>query len=483
MTSESSAPSFTNDMNGAILRANDSRSDFYLMELNDMPPLNYDVYYAGWDRSGDAPANVTGIHHPGGDVMKICHYDNSPTKEEDDKSLWNIPDWILGVTEAGSSGSALFDENGRIVGQLYAGRAACNGTVDNGLEDVYGRMDVSWDASGTNSSTRLKDWLDPQGSGVLRIDGYELDVPLADLDVGVIRVSSSPKEYCGGGQVTPEVTIRNFGALPVTSLQVFYQIDGGSAQIFSYSGTIDSRTSETISLPPLTLTVGDHSFEVFTALPNEKQDENTANDFNSYTFTSINGGVVNLNLMLDCYGEETSWEIINDRSATIESGGTYPHSESEQIVIQESFCLDAGCYRFKLLDSYGDGYDGLDEGFCDFNGDYNLTDENEEILDEDDGVAFDGVKLGEEFCVTVSGRKSKYTKGAIVVFPNPTEDRLNVSNTDAFATYTVYTIQGVAVKHGSVENGSLSVSDLENGLYTIAIQTSESVLTTTFIKK
>ena len=34
-----------------------------------------------------------------------------------------------GVTEPGSSGSPLFDQNHRIIGQLYGGAAACAGTL------------------------------------------------------------------------------------------------------------------------------------------------------------------------------------------------------------------------------------------------------------------------------------------------------------------------------------------------------------------
>ena len=48
--------------------------------------------------------------------------------------------WELGVTEGGSSGSALFDDEGRIIGQLFGGSAACAGVDDNGGSDVYGRF-------------------------------------------------------------------------------------------------------------------------------------------------------------------------------------------------------------------------------------------------------------------------------------------------------------------------------------------------------
>ena len=57
--------------------------------------------------------------------------------------VWYMDAWDEGVTEPGSSGSPLFDQNGRIIGQLYGGSAACQGTSANGY-DYYGRLGVSW---------------------------------------------------------------------------------------------------------------------------------------------------------------------------------------------------------------------------------------------------------------------------------------------------------------------------------------------------
>jgi len=67
----------------------------------------------------------------------------------------------------GSSGSGLWDQNKRLVGQLHGGSAACGNT----LSDYYGRLSVSWTGGGTNA-TRLSNWLDPTGTGATTRDGY-----------------------------------------------------------------------------------------------------------------------------------------------------------------------------------------------------------------------------------------------------------------------------------------------------------------------
>ena len=70
---------------------------------------------------------------------------------------------VTPITEEGSSGSPLFDQNHRIVGQLHGGPSACGAT---NLWDFYGRFDLSWTGGGTNA-TRLSNWLDPKNLNVV----------------------------------------------------------------------------------------------------------------------------------------------------------------------------------------------------------------------------------------------------------------------------------------------------------------------------
>ncbi len=158
---------------GAQLRANSSKSDFALVELFDPIPESWDVAFAGWDNSDNNPLFEIGIHHPNGDIMKICRDDSGAQKiDANGTKVWLIGGgthgtgngWEIGTTESGSSGSPLFDENGRIIGQLYAGQSACNGLENNNDYDIYGRFGVSWNFGATRES-RLMDWLDPINSG------------------------------------------------------------------------------------------------------------------------------------------------------------------------------------------------------------------------------------------------------------------------------------------------------------------------------
>ena len=145
-------------VSGSTLLANSSGSDVALLELNENIPDNYNVYYAGWDVSGNTPSTPVCIHHPSGDIKKISFdYDNASNAG----SYWDIDSWNDGTTEPGSSGSPLFDGNSRrIVGQLYGGVASC---TNNGY-DTYGKLSVSWNSG-------LSNYLDPLNSGLQVLDG------------------------------------------------------------------------------------------------------------------------------------------------------------------------------------------------------------------------------------------------------------------------------------------------------------------------
>ena len=201
-TGEESGDLQTNfTISGAELKANNSVSDFALVKLFDPIPGSWDVAFAGWDNSETNPQFEVGIHHPNGDIMKRCR-DNSGAQKVDANGtqVWLIGGgthgtgngWELGTTESGSSGSPLFDQNGRIIGQLYAGQSACNGLENNHDYDIYGRFGISWN-NGNSPETRLKDWLDPANTGLTTVETLQnlLTVPDFQL-IGDLKIYPNP---------------------------------------------------------------------------------------------------------------------------------------------------------------------------------------------------------------------------------------------------------------------------------------------------
>ena len=162
-----------------------SGSDFLLLRLNRQVPDAYKPYYAGWDRQSiSTPTNGACIHHPGGDYKKIS-IPRSVSVAPSSYNKFYMTYWYSGsqnkgVTEEGSSGSALFNAEKRVIGQLYAGSSSCENMSGY---DMYGRFSVSW--NGNNTSTgRLSSWLDPDGTGVTTLDGLDYQDVAIDIADG-----------------------------------------------------------------------------------------------------------------------------------------------------------------------------------------------------------------------------------------------------------------------------------------------------------
>ena len=161
-------------------------ADHLLIELSENPAEVYDVYFAGWDARGNIPQATTGIHHPAGDAKKIS-MDNDPSTSTNyltstivpSGTHWRVADWESGTTEGGSSGSVLFDNSTqRLVGMLSGGFAACG----NNSDDWYGKFSYAWTNNGaTTANRRLQDWLDPNDTGTLFIDGYGVELSLIHI--------------------------------------------------------------------------------------------------------------------------------------------------------------------------------------------------------------------------------------------------------------------------------------------------------------
>lgn len=160
-------------------------SDGLLLLLNQEIPRNYDVFYNGWDRTNSISLSGVGIHHPNGDSKKISTYGNYPTgtttwRDADFQQTgarnahWNVtfdetPNGH-GVTEGGSSGSPLFNQEGLIIGTLSGGTSSCDDP--EGL-NLYGKLFFHWNKYSRKDSYRMDVWLDPLHTGATRLAGMD----------------------------------------------------------------------------------------------------------------------------------------------------------------------------------------------------------------------------------------------------------------------------------------------------------------------
>jgi lysyl endopeptidase len=152
---------------GSVHLASNARSDATLVKLNSSPKPEWNVNFAGWDATPAIGTSAVGIHHPNVDEKSISFEKDATvlasyggTTSPGDSTHVRVIDWDKGTTEPGSSGSPLFDDNHRVIGQLHGGGAACG----NDLSDYYGRFHTSY------KEANLKKWLDADNSGTLTVD-------------------------------------------------------------------------------------------------------------------------------------------------------------------------------------------------------------------------------------------------------------------------------------------------------------------------
>ncbi len=157
---------------GATFRASLRAPDFLLFEMAAAPPAAANAYWAGWDATDAVPLASVPIHHPNLDEKAISFDDDPLTKGDScigpgTDTHWYVGQYERGTTEPGSSGCGLWDAaTHRIVGTLSGGAASCT-FIDY---DCYGRFARSW-SMGTSPAARLRDWLDPGGTGALTSTG------------------------------------------------------------------------------------------------------------------------------------------------------------------------------------------------------------------------------------------------------------------------------------------------------------------------
>lgn len=149
-----------------------AKSDFVLVKLLSEPAPEANATFAGFDARDLDASSAVAIHHPNTDEKSISfEYDPTTTTSylsegvPGDTTHIRVHNWDVGTTEPGSSGSPLFNQEKRVIGQLHGGYASCRSKTS----DWYGRIHTSWEGDGT-PDTRLKDWLDPENTGVLITD-------------------------------------------------------------------------------------------------------------------------------------------------------------------------------------------------------------------------------------------------------------------------------------------------------------------------
>ena len=443
-----------NTVSGSTLLANSAGTDMAFLQLDEVPPLEYEVYYSGWDKSTTPATQVTGIHHPQGDIKKISHSFNPVTTSTfSGADVWHVAVWDEGTTEQGSSGSGLWNQNKQLVGQLFGGAANCTNSVD----DYYGRFDLSYPL--------LEQWLGACGDTLTGFDPNE--EPPVVIDAAVTSITNVPELLCGDSLIHPQITLKNNGSEVVTSIIVTYGLQGGVPETIIWTGSLQPGQTFNFQLPPIIVPPGEHILEISSASPNGDMDQVPENDIWTFAFT-VNSPSETVVLLItqDEYGSDITWNLTSPGGEELYSGGPYQNGNNGE-VIEVPFCLSNGCYTFTIEDEFGDG-------ICCANG------EGEYIIQTSDGSHVFVMNNGEYgdgntdvFCLEAVAVEEIALSASVEVFPNPATDVVTLRSSIGLDHVTLFDGMGRIINERDLRHSDrivrIDLSALSEGIYLMQI--------------
>lgn len=500
---QSSSPSFKS-LSGAVLRARRVQSDFCLVEItggleNGTVPSAFNTYFSGWDKSQTVSPRTIGIHHPSGDIKKISFDDNSPLISNYSgysNNVWRVVWDRSTTTEGGSSGSPLFNQNGRIIGQLWGGTAGCNNLAGY---DAYGALFMSWDAD-PSQTAQLKFWLDPNNSGDNSIEGFDPTNQMTQNNAGISSIITPEAGLECSREITPKVILKNYGLAPLTTVQIITKSNNIIVNTYNWTGNLASNQTVTVTIPSSTLGIGTNAIDIGTKNPNGQVDENEINDSQNVTIDiSDKPNPIIININTDCYATETRWQLVSQgTTAAILKGGniTVPGQGSVGNFIRNHYtsysnlsnnrikgCLDVGCYTFTIFDQGNDGLESISYG-CSRDGDYSITNDGNTTYVTMTQIDF-GNEKSHDFCIDINSSVDKLDQSSISIYPNPSNGiiaiQFNDENTNS--TYVVMDMTGRTVDSGKMEQSKKQIdfSHLAKGKYIIQFQSDAGSITKSFV--
>ena len=159
-------------VNGAELVCRDSITGLSLLRLNQAPPAEQGVYYAGWN-VGETPSGFYYcVQHPMGMAKSYAQYEDSFLAGSNDMPYaFGLSSSGIGSTSEGSVGSPLYDSEFKVIGVFVGGSSHC--AAENGADYFVMLKDV-W--------STFKAFLDPLQTGEEKIPGRETKSEFAEAE-------------------------------------------------------------------------------------------------------------------------------------------------------------------------------------------------------------------------------------------------------------------------------------------------------------
>ncbi len=266
------------------------------------------------------------------------------------------------------------------------------------------------------------------------------------VDAGIEEVISPTNEFkhrrsnpiCGN----PEIVVKNYGGETITSIEIEYSVNGGSAQTYTHTTSLESLAETNISLPAIdalsSLTGDNNTFNVKIVNVNGNPDENEYNNERTTTFTASptwEGGNYIIQMQTHKYENYTmqaNWQIIDLATDAVVKQRNGNSSTGKLNI--DTINIPDGCYKLvvRTADDYGMNFFGLFDprGYVRVFNKFDstryplpLTDLGASGLEGNFGSGFTHY-----FTVANSiGNKMVYSENVeMLVYPNPATDMITV---------------------------------------------------------
>lgn len=362
-----------------------------------------------------------------------------------------------------------------------------------GLDMIENYMDYTNDLCMNIFTLNQKDRIDVIINNATRRSSLKTSTKNSPLtlfanDAEVKVETSCTLEICGTAQTVQKVTIYNRGTSNLTSATLSYTVNGGSANTYNWTGNLTTHKFATFDMPVNSASSG--TIIVSIASANGGTDQRTTNNSATGTFiipvatANYTFNNVVFSLQQDEYGSETTWNLKNGAGTTLYSGGPYADSNSLPALLTENWTLPSNqCYTFTINDTAGDGI------CCSYGDGYYDIKSTNGLTTVASGATFTASE-NKIFSINLSLGNSEFeTSTDIYLYPNPTNEILNIKIPSEFGLpdgYTIYNYLGqlISKKEVSKQNDlTVNTTTLSNGAYFITLEKGADKKTLQFIKK
>ncbi|BAO74294.1 T9SS type A sorting domain-containing protein [Winogradskyella sp. PG-2] len=191
----------------------------------------------------------------------------------------------------------------------------------------------------------------------------------------------------------------------------------------------------------------------------------------------INTTMIRLNLTLDDWPNETSWQFLDENGTVIDSGGPYVNPTDDFANKTAQFTVNTDmCYTFIISDSYGDGI-CCSSG----NGFYELRATDNTLLATGSDIGFGETNGFFNGVLSVNNFSTETLK----LFPNPSSSTISITSNSLPDSYIIYNTLGQVIKRSQVESENdleINIESLNNGMYFIKLTKDNADQVLSFVK-